>query len=706
MILPYTSDMRLLSWKKWILMGIFFFGAVSRAPAWDAGSWKYLVVSPVLVARGGHWLYTERYPNGFQEPDNAWTTMDFPDKDWSKGQAPFGYGDEDRLPKGRYGTLLSDNDGAYFFRTTFAYPGKPSSKNALKLFVASDNAAVVYLNGVIVDADPALSVESGHEFRYWNREVLLDSSLLRAQNVLAVMVANDATSTDAFFDLRVQDQGPPALAVARKFLIVPLPFYGLLAYLLFLLIREARTRVLSAQADQEAKEGRYQSAIDLYEEALRLRPRRATLLEKIGEMKQNSKDDQGSLEYFERVLLLEPENKSALYHVGEYYFNHQRWDSAIERLQKIAQIESSYQRRALALLAKCCVKKKLWDAAKPYIDRLTLEDVSKQDLYEFAGSYEEAKDYDYALKLYKEISDKDLLFRDAAERISRIGKLLQGNLTLSLESGVRPALKGQNTERYTNFEMLSSGGMGVVYKAQDKVLMRRVAVKTLSKQFQADKEMLARFLREAQAVATLNHPNIISMYDVCQEEPPYLVMEYFQGESLEQTLGNRKMVSEAESLSIAWQVANGLAYSHSQGILHRDVKPGNLLIDSEGKIKITDFGLARFEFFSSLTQTGQALGTPLYISPEQRLGETVDERTDVYSYGITMVEISSGRVYLDLLQSTPIAELLSRNPDLKNADFKDLLIACCQKDKNLRPKDFKVVLERLKQANGGRSLGL
>ncbi|HJR79847.1 MAG TPA: serine/threonine-protein kinase [Anaerolineales bacterium] len=214
---------------------------------------------------------------------------------------------------------------------------------------------------------------------------------------------------------------------------------------------------------------------------------------------------------------------------------------------------------------------------------------------------------------------------------------------------------GENVGSYRIIEQLAQGGMATVFKAYDESLHRYVALKVLHPAFSNDGTFEARFEREARIVAMLEHPHIVPVYDYAEHEMRrYLVMKYIEGDTLKARLREHPPSSE-EILWVVDAVGSALAYAHTRGVLHRDVKPSNVLVSSDGEIFLTDFGLAR------ITQSGEAtlssemtMGTPQYISPEQALGKAdLDAGTDIYSFGVMLYEMVVGRV--PFTSNTPFA---------------------------------------------------
>jgi serine/threonine protein kinase len=198
------------------------------------------------------------------------------------------------------------------------------------------------------------------------------------------------------------------------------------------------------------------------------------------------------------------------------------------------------------------------------------------------------------------------------------------------------------------FELVSEigrGAMGIVYKAKDPMLERIVAIKTINLTMDKDgAEMYEkRFYQEARAAGGLNHPNIVTIYDIGRSESLcYMAMEYIEGAELRTLLLPGKPLPVQKALSIAAQVAEGLAYAHERGVVHRDIKPANIMVPETGPVKITDFGIARMRTSNVQTQTGMMMGSPKYMSPEQVIGKRADHRADLFSLGVILYEMLTG----------------------------------------------------------------
>ncbi len=248
--------------------------------------------------------------------------------------------------------------------------------------------------------------------------------------------------------------------------------------------------------------------------------------------------------------------------------------------------------------------------------------------------------------------------------------------------------------RYELEERVGSGGMSTVYRAHDTMLERKVALKILHQRFGDDEEYVERFRREARAVAQLAHPNIVTVIDRGEDAGrQYIVFEYVEGDDLKQLIDKAGPLPIDQVVKLGREIAAALAFAHERGIVHRDVKPQNVLL-SEGRAKVTDFGIARsLDVEHGVTQTGTVLGTSNYIAPEQASGQPIDDRSDVYSFGVVLFELLTGTVPFEgesfvavALQhiNEPAPSVLERRPDTPPR-LARLVDAMLVKDHDARP---------------------
>ena len=260
-------------------------------------------------------------------------------------------------------------------------------------------------------------------------------------------------------------------------------------------------------------------------------------------------------------------------------------------------------------------------------------------------------------------------------------------------------------DRYEILAVVGAGGMSDVYKAKDHVLGRFVAIKVLKQEFAEDVNFVTKFRTEAQSAAGLEHPNIVNIYDVGSEEGfHYIVMEYVEGITLKTYIEKKRQLSYKEAISIAIQVGRGIEAAHNKNIVHRDIKPQNIMISTEGKVKVTDFGIARAA--TSNTIHSDVMGSVHYSSPEQARNGFVDGKSDIYSLGIVMYEMVTGRVPFDGDTTVAIAiqhlqeEMESPRsfvPDLP-ISLEKIILKCTQKSADRRYVSIGELLEDLRHA--------
>jgi eukaryotic-like serine/threonine-protein kinase len=278
----------------------------------------------------------------------------------------------------------------------------------------------------------------------------------------------------------------------------------------------------------------------------------------------------------------------------------------------------------------------------------------------------------------------------------------------------------QLSGRYRLDAQIGSGGMSTVYRAFDQTLERQVAIKLMHREIASDSDQLERFRREARAVAQLSHPHIVGAIDAGEDEGrPYIVFEYVEGETLKERIRRMGRLPMDEAIAYAIEIARALGSAHAHHIVHRDVKPQNVLIDSEGSAKVTDFGIARTLDQAGLTADGRVLGTTDYVSPEQALGHDVNGQSDIYSLGVVLYEMLTGDVPFHGENQVSVAmkhvredmpDLQARRPEA-SATLASVLDRMTDKDLGRRYPDIDTLVADLEEAlaieaaRSGRSTG-
>ncbi|MGD9567178.1 MAG: Stk1 family PASTA domain-containing Ser/Thr kinase [Sedimentibacter sp.] len=265
--------------------------------------------------------------------------------------------------------------------------------------------------------------------------------------------------------------------------------------------------------------------------------------------------------------------------------------------------------------------------------------------------------------------------------------------------------------RYEIIEKIGGGGMSIVYKAKCRVLNRYVAIKVLRDELTSDPEFIAKFKQESLSAASLTHPNIVNIYDTgIEEDIYYIVMELVKGETLKKYIQKKGRLTEQETLRISRQVAEALKHAHTNNIVHRDIKPHNILITEEGIAKVTDFGIARAATSSTINNTSNVIGSVHYFSPEQARGGYVDDKSDIYSLGIVMYEMITGVVPFDADNHISVAmKQIQEKPippskKVKNLQIskglEDIIMKCLEKHQSFRFQNVEELIKKIDILNG------
>ncbi|PKO19460.1 hypothetical protein CVU37_03260 [candidate division BRC1 bacterium HGW-BRC1-1] len=409
---------------------------------------------------------------------------------------------------------------------------------------------------------------------------------------------------------------------------------------------------------------------------------------------------------FEAWLALHPDDMETIFELGDLYASERRNDDAIRMLQRLTDNEQ-YKREALRLTGECFLQKGLPDVAinrfeeaigegnKPARENIDL-------FYDIGLAHEAAERFDAAAEVFGRVMAIDYYFRDIQERLNQSKEMSaliakpdvfdDIDLPTTVSRGQpKSADKSEGFERYRILRKLGQGGMGVVYLAMDERLHRQVAWKVLPSHLSGDAEFQQRLLREARAVAQLFNPHIVAIYDIVTDPSEcYITMEYIEGETLRQKLKSTGRLSTAESCRIGIQIAEALAVAHDAGIVHRDVKPENIMIAAkESVVKMVDFGLAHLGDDQNLTREGVIAGTLAYMSPEQIRAESVDGRADIYALGLILYEMMAGSMAYTG-ENVLGQHLHGTIPDLRDVrsdapgEYAELVMRCLVKDKEER----------------------
>jgi tetratricopeptide (TPR) repeat protein len=382
------------------------------------------------------------------------------------------------------------------------------------------------------------------------------------------------------------------------------------------------------------------------------------------------------------------------------------WDRAIENLKEIDQRHRSYT-EACVMMAEVLLARGDDDLAMEKFDeaisRSSTDGVALESLARHAGLLERAGRYADAMEVYRRIRRVDHAYPGAKEKLEALRQLAGQQSGLATQQTQLPpnaaSMYGSMTQapcaggglpsRYEVIGELGRGAMGIVYKARDTVLDRLVALKTLPDHMRENELAVKYFLREARSAASLNHPNVVTIYDAGQEGTTYFItMEHLEGTPLDAVQKRVGKLSARDTSILGMQAATGLAYAHESGIIHRDIKASNLFYTRDRTVKIMDFGLAK-AVEEARKQATVIAGTPYYMPPEQAVGGIVDHRSDLYSLGVTLFQLSTGTVPFangDIAYHhahTPAPDIRERVPELPEA-LAALILRMMAKDPDAR----------------------
>lgn len=433
-------------------------------------------------------------------------------------------------------------------------------------------------------------------------------------------------------------------------------------------------------AENYFKSGDQKKAANMYELAGELGSA-AKLYMEVGEFKKASELFEKCGIYYEAAIAAEKSGDD---------------DRALDLFQMVPSDNENYI-KAGSLIGQIFLRKGRIDLAiekfQKLIDSKPLNKENIEIYYNLALAYEKAGRYREARDIYQRILTEDFRYRggEVQERLKNVLKLIQDSKSFEL-------LSTDKSKRYKIIEKIGEGGMGTVYRAEDLLLKRVVALKILHKKLMDNTKAIERFYTEARSAAALNHPNIVTVFDVGQMGEEYFItMEFIEGESFISFIERKKFLSIPQFIFVATHLFKALDYAHRKGVIHRDIKPHNIMLTKDKQLKIMDFGLAIIISDYKSGETGIISGTPHYMSPEQIQGEKVDHRTDIYSAGATLYHLITGvppftgdNIFFQHLIEPPEPPSAKR-PDIPpTIDF--LILQCLAKEKEKR---FQSALEVL-----------
>ncbi|MCC6547128.1 protein kinase [Candidatus Sumerlaeota bacterium] len=429
-------------------------------------------------------------------------------------------------------------------------------------------------------------------------------------------------------------------------------------------------------------------------------PEGVKALERAFALNPASADVQGRLIGTYQAMLQVQDIPDMRFKLGKVFFARADFDQAIGSFQKTAQL-SSLEAESTKLLGKCFTGKGMLDLALQEYKKLVVDNETKELLYDLAQRYEQKRDLVGAKTVYRQLFAADIDYKDVKTRFEMLSGSTSDPMAFE-KTAIVQQMSEEAARRYELLDELGRGAMGIVYRARDKELEEVVALKILPDNLSNNPEAVRRFKIEARNARKLSHPNIVRIHDIGEEMGrKYISMEYVDGSDLKRQIKTSPdfLMPRENVLHYAIDIADALNYAHKLGIVHRDIKPANIMLTKKGDVKVTDFGIAKMmDQTGESTMLGAVIGTPLYMSPEQVQGRPVDNRADIYSFGVLLYEMLNGRP--PFTEGDLAYQHINVDPEpIPSVDDElwGIVLKCLQKEKDHRYANAGEIHEALKE---------
>ncbi len=424
---------------------------------------------------------------------------------------------------------------------------------------------------------------------------------------------------------------------------------------------------------------------------------RATL-ERAFTLQPSSPEVQAALISCYEAYLKTKDDAEVRFRLGKLFFLNQDYDRAIGCFQRTSQ-DYRWEAESIKMLGKSFMGKGMFDLSLQEFKKLVVDEETKELLYELAQRYEQKRDLVGAKTVYRQLFAADINYRDVRQRFEMLSGSTSDPAAFEKTSIVQQ-MSEEAQRRYELLDELGRGAMGIVYRARDKELDEVVALKILPDSLSNNPEAVRRFKIEAKNARRLSHPNIVRIHDIGEEMGrKYISMEIVEGTDLKKKLRAKGKFGPREAVEYSIQIADALACAHRLGVVHRDIKPANIMITKKNEIKVTDFGIAKLvdSATGEGTMIGAVIGTPLYMSPEQVQGIPVDNRADIYSFGVMFYEFLNGKP--PFTEGDLAYQHIHKPPDPIPGCPKplwDIIAKCLEKNKESRWANAEEIVDTLK----------